>query len=221
MARKAESAASVDVCIINDMSATRTAWHDLAEAWMIFSMEGPVWGTLRRAHAALDDAEIPHAVVGGLAVFLHGHRRMTTDVDVLVRPQDVACVIDALRDAGMERKKGEFIGDEDVRMHLLITGEPEGIDWAKAIHFPDPVDARVVETIDDFPTVVLARILEMKLACGLSNPRRPRDIDDALRLMEVHELDKRFVTRLHPLLRKDFKRLVDVIRRYPGSHGPA
>lgn len=203
------------------MIARRTAWHDLAEAWMIFSQEGPVWGTLRRAHAALQDADIPHAVVGGLAVFLHGHRRMTTDVDLLVRPDDRTPVREALESAGLPLRRGEFIGDEDVRLHLLFTGEPEGIDWAKAIRFPDPSDDRATAEIDGFPTVVLIRLLEMKLACGLSNPRRAQDIADALQLMDIHELDKRFAPRLHPLLRREFKRLIDVIRKYPGTHGPA
>lgn len=54
------------------MAARTSAWHELAGAWKIFSMEGPVWGVLRRALQALGDAEIPCAVVGGLAVFLHG-----------------------------------------------------------------------------------------------------------------------------------------------------
>jgi hypothetical protein len=91
---------------------------------------------------------------------------------------------------------------------------------AKKIKFPDPAADRNVQQIDSFPTVVLVRLLEMKLACGLSNPRRPQDIADALRLMEAHKLDKRFAGRLHPLLRKDYRRLVDVIRTYPRSQGP-
>lgn len=201
------------------MVVRRTAWHDLAEAWLIFSQEGPVWGTLRRAVVALRDAEVPHAVVGGLAVFLHGHRRMTTDVDILVNPENQARVKLALNAAGMPFERGEFYGDQDVRLHLLFTGRPEGIDWATAITFPDPGDIKAAGEIDGFPTVRLLQLLQMKLACGLSNPRRPQDIADALRLMELHKLDKRYAGRLHPLLRAEFKKLVDVIRRYPGSHG--
>lgn len=188
---------------------------------MIFSQEGPVWGTLRRASEALRKAEVAHAVVGGLAVFLHGFRRMTTDVDLLVSPNQRDAIRRALKSAGLPARGGEFVGEADVRLHLLFAGEPEGIDWAKAIRFPDPAEARWVIDIDGLPTVVLVRLIEMKLSCGLSNPRRPQDIADALRLMEVHHLDKRYAARLHPLLRADFKRLVDVIRNYPGSHGPA
>jgi hypothetical protein len=167
---------------------------------LIFSQEGPVWGTLRRSHEALRDAGVPHAVVGGLAVFLHGHRRMTTDVDILVSAPERPAVHRALQSAGLVLRGREFIGDKDVRLHLLLTGQPEGIEWATSIVFPDPADPTCVRAIDGFPTVVLARLLEMKLACGLSNLRRPRDIDDALRLMEVHKLDKRFAGQIHPLL---------------------
>jgi len=197
------------------MVRRNNGWTALAGAWKIFSMEGPVWGTLRRATAALEAAEIPYAVVGGLAVFLHGHRRMTTDVDILVRPADKARVRAALKETGMRYRKGEFIGDEDVRLHLLIAGEPEGLDWAKQIEFPDPGESQTTSTIEGFTAVRLARLVEMKLACGLSNPRRAQDVADVLKLIDLHDLDKRFAAKLHRSLRADFKRLVDITRRYP------
>lgn len=184
---------------------------------MIFSMDGPVWRTLRRATQALDEAGIPYVVIGGLAVFLHGHRRMTTDVDLVVSSVDRATVKDALQAFGLMLRKGEFIGPEDVRVHLAFDDMPAGADWAKSIRFPDPRLAVERSRIKGFATVRLARLIEIKLACGLTNPRRPQDIADVLRLIDVNRLDKRFAGKLHPLLRKEYKRLIDITRRYPAS----
>jgi hypothetical protein len=61
-----------------------------------------LWDTARRAHAALSAAEIPHAIIGGVAVCLHGYRRNTVDVDVLIWPRDSDAVKSTLQDAGFQ-----------------------------------------------------------------------------------------------------------------------
>jgi len=45
---------------------------------------------LQRVVAAFDDAAIPYALCGGLAVAIHGHPRATIDIDFLVREENVA-----------------------------------------------------------------------------------------------------------------------------------
>lgn len=39
---------------------------------------------------ALNDADVPYALCGGMAVVLHGHPRLTRDIDLLVRKQDLS-----------------------------------------------------------------------------------------------------------------------------------
>lgn len=107
----------------------------------------------------------------------------------------------ALTGAGFRVRGGEFLDADRVPLHLLFTGEPQGIDWADKIRFPDPSSAQVCSMIDGIPTVWVARLMEMKLSCGWSNPRRLRDVVDARRLMETHGLDKSFAGKLQPLLR--------------------
>ena len=58
-----------------------------------------LWQAAARCHEVLAAAEIPHAVVGGVAVCLHGYQRNTVDVDVLIRRVDS----DAVR-ASLERE---------------------------------------------------------------------------------------------------------------------
>ena len=54
--------------------------------------------------AALNEAEIRYVVVGGLAVVLHGHARLTADVDLVVdlEPAPAARTIDVLTGLGFK-----------------------------------------------------------------------------------------------------------------------
>ena len=45
-----------------------------------------LWDTAAACHRILDDAGIPHAIVGGVAVCLHGYQRNTVDIDMLEPP---------------------------------------------------------------------------------------------------------------------------------------
>ena len=47
----------------------------------------------------LNSYHIPYALCGGMAVVLHGYPRLTRDIDLLIRPSDLAGARDAL--AGM------------------------------------------------------------------------------------------------------------------------
>ena len=53
--------------------------------------------SLRRLIRRLVKANIPHAVLGGLAVYAHGYRRFTDDVDVLLSREDPCGLLDGLR----------------------------------------------------------------------------------------------------------------------------
>jgi hypothetical protein len=55
---------------------------------------------LHAVTAALEEAGIPYAVCGGLAVTLHGSPRMTKDIDLLVESSDVTRILELLRPLG-------------------------------------------------------------------------------------------------------------------------
>ena len=69
---------------------------------------GPLWDAARRCHEALHQRGLAHAIVGGVAVALHGYRRTTADVDVLIRREDQSAVRQSLEKAG-------FVWDEAAR----------------------------------------------------------------------------------------------------------
>lgn len=51
-----------------------------------------LWELTERVHALLKRKDIDYAIVGGVAVCLHGYRRNTVDLDLLIRPEDTADV---------------------------------------------------------------------------------------------------------------------------------
>jgi len=69
---------------------------------------------------ALNRAEVRYVVVGGLATVLHGHARLTADVDLVVdlAPAEARRAVEALLDLGFEPRlpveAGDF-ADETIR----------------------------------------------------------------------------------------------------------
>ena len=50
--------------------------------------------------ATLNRADVPYALCGGMAVVLHGHPRLTRDIDLLIRKPDLTAAETALAKAG-------------------------------------------------------------------------------------------------------------------------
>ena len=58
--------------------------------------------TMKRAAAALRDADVPHILGGGLAAWARGGPPTEHDVDFFVRAEDAERALEALADAGMK-----------------------------------------------------------------------------------------------------------------------
>jgi hypothetical protein len=157
-----------------------------------------LWDTALECHAALAAAHIPHAIVGGVAVCLHGYRRNTVDLNLLIRPDDRA-------------KAYATFCATSIPVRFLLSGERAGKD--AEIYFPDPDSPGVTVEIEDLAVLDLARLIETKLACGLGSPRRiHRDLADVIELIAVHQLSRSFARHLHKSLRPTFRKLVEQSR---------
>jgi Uncharacterised nucleotidyltransferase len=89
--------------------------------------------TLRRASGALNQANVPFLLGGGLAVWARGGPGTGHDLDLLVRPEDADRALQALVDAGMRAEKPPEgwlykAWDGDVLVDLIFrqVGEPVG-----------------------------------------------------------------------------------------------
>jgi hypothetical protein len=168
-----------------------------------------LWETAARVHGLLTNQGVPHAVVGGVAVCLHGYRRNTVDLDLLVRPGDTAVVRSALEADGIAWSEAthEFRTASGVAVQFVLAGESEGP--RQPAVFPDPADARHVIRVEGLPVLSLAALIQSKLACGLGNLRRThKDFADVVELIAIHGLDKSFARFLHKSVRAEFRELV-------------
>lgn len=94
-------------------------------------------GTLQKLTVPLEQAGVPHELVGGLAVFLHvenadsTHSSLTRDIDVLIRRDDLARVVAIAEGHGFRFRHSAGLdmllyGDTNSArnaVHLLFTGE--------------------------------------------------------------------------------------------------
>jgi hypothetical protein len=92
--------------------------------------------TMKRAAGALRDAEIPHALTGGLAVWARGGAKTEHDVDFLVKEEDAERAQRALADIGMRPEtppEGWLVkawdGDRMVDLIYEPAGGPIDDDW--------------------------------------------------------------------------------------------
>ena len=72
----------------------------LQEGSMHFEQASAVHLALRKITAKLRDLGIPYAVAGGMALFLHGFRRFTEDIDLLVTRESLQRIHEALDGRG-------------------------------------------------------------------------------------------------------------------------
>src|SRR5207244_1767086 len=137
------------------------------------------WTTAVDCHAALSSAGIPHAIVGGVAVCPHGYRRNTVDLDLLVRREDQTKIRTALEADGYtwSAERAEFRAPAGIPVQFLLSGQRAGN--SAEVLLPEPDQPGFTVEIEGLAVLDLARLIEIKLACGLGSPRRThRDLAD-------------------------------------------
>ena len=139
---------------------------------------------------SLDEAGLPWCLVGALALNRHGYRRFTEDIDLLMTREGHTAFKALVLGRGYLEK---FPGSKTLRdtangvtIDFLIAGEFPGDGKPKPVVFPDP--ARVAERVDGLWLLPLPRLLELKLASGMSAPHRIKDLADVLELIRAAHL---------------------------------
>ena len=166
--------------------------------------------TMRRLVRRLEKANIPHAVVGGMAVFIQGYRRTTDDLDILVTREGLAEFRKKFvpkhytPDPKLPRRFTDK--SNDVTVDFLVTGLFPGRGQPGPIAYPDPVTVR--EQIRATYVVNLATLIQLKLAA-----RRHQDFADVVNLIGAHNLDESFQQHLHPTLHRDYIECLEENRR--------
>lgn len=172
-----------------------------------------LWQAAESSHALLDSVGVPHAIVGGVAVCLHGYQRNTIDIDLLVRTGDSEKLREAFASSGWswEADHKQFSNETGAVVQFLIAGERAG--RGAEVRLPDPGDADSVTELEGLPVLNLARLIESKLACGQGDARRMhKDFADVVELIALKQLNSSFERKLHKSVRPAFRELLQNAR---------
>lgn len=168
---------------------------------------------LLRATAALNQAGVTYAVVGGNAVASwvatvdEGAVRNTRDIDLLVRRSDLPAITAALEQAGFVRDEVLDVvmfrdgaeGKPSEAIHLLFAGEKTRPDH----RLPAP-EIRTVTDPANFPVIALESLILMKL---MSNRRKDQvHVQD---LIGVRLIDQSWLPTLPADLADRLKAILD------------
>lgn len=169
--------------------------------------------TARKLAEHLDKHEMEYAIIGGLALNVHGFKRQTVDVDILLTEQNLNNFHAKLKYNGfVPRFRGSRRSFRDpvsnVGVDIITAGQYPGDGKEKSISFPDP--STVSQDIGGLKVVNLATLINLKLASYMSMPQqRMRDRTDVSGLVKFLSIDESFAVNLHKDVVDEFRRIVD------------
>jgi hypothetical protein len=187
-----------------------SVWEAIREGSKFFMKEGDVYETLKALVKRLDEERLDYAVIGAMALAAHGYRRFTEDVDILLTAEGLTRFRERLTGLGYlpafpAAKKTFRDTRTGVKVEVMTTGEFPGDGKPKPVVFPDPAEARVDK--DALWVIGLEKLIELKLASGLSAPHRLKDLADVQELILHLELPLELAQKLDASVRPEFERL--------------
>lgn len=184
-----------------------------AEALRFFNGTGMLNDALDRLVSDLDRKDIDYAVIGALALNQHGFPRLTVDIDILLNEEGLRRFHAELVGLGyrpaFEGARKKFRTSENVPIDVIISGEYPGDGLPKAVVFPEPSTFAV--EIDGVQTISLEKLIELKLASGLSAPHRLKDLADVQELIKIKHFDVSFAEKLDESVRPKFLELTEAV----------
>ena len=183
-----------------------------------FMKKGIVFETMKRLAQRLEDEGIPYAVIGGMALAAHGYVRMTLDVDILLTPQGLARFREKLVGRGYiadfpGAAKSFRDAETNVKVEIITAGEFPGDGLPKPVCFPEPEGQTIKE--DDILAINLEKLIELKLASGLSATHRMRDLADVQDLIIALNLPLELKDELDISVRPEYQRIWEAANKDP------
>lgn len=180
------------------------------EGLRFFLGQGMLNETLRRIVKDLENHEISYNVVGAVALNNYGYRRFTEDINLLLTGEGLEIFRNELVGRGYRPAFGGATRkfrttQENVTIEIITAGEFPGDGKPKPVRFPNPNESAI--EIDGIKTVTLEKLVELKLASGITAPHRLKDLADVQELIKVKNLDAVFAEKLDPFVREKFLEL--------------
>ena len=189
-------------------SANARSIHDLyAEGARYFMGEGKLHGALGELCSDLDRRGIDYMVIGAVALLAYGYPRFTEDIDLVMTAEGLETFHRELVGRGYApafpgARKRLRATRGNVPVEIIVAGEYPGDGKPKPISFPVPAEASV--EIDGVRFVTLEKLIELKLASGMTAPDRLKDLADVQELIKARGLGRDFAERLDPYVREKF-----------------
>ena len=186
------------------------------EARRYFMGEGTLNKTLARLSSDLEERGIDYMVIGAVALLAHGYPRFTEDIDLVMTAEGLAKFHEELIGLGYTpafpgaRKRLRSTLD-NVSIEVMTTGEYPGDGKPKPVSMPEPSEAST--EIDGIRFVTLEKLIELKLASGISAPDRLKDLADVQELIKIRKLGADFALKLDPYVRAKYLELEEAVRR--------
>lgn len=201
----------------------RRFWAGMEETTRFFMGEANVQKALEKLVARLEADRIPYAIVGAMALNEIGYRRATVDVDVLLTPEGLerfkrtSLGRGYLEGApgGLERTPGGFglrDAEHGVDIDVVLTGGYPGDGKPKPVAFPNP--AQEAERGARVALLPPERLIELKLASGMTAPHRLRDLADVQELIRIARLPRELAAELDPYVRAKYLELWEAVREH-------
>jgi len=162
----------------------------------------------------LKEHGIDYMVIGALALFEHGYARLTEDIDLVMTAEGLEVFHRELIGLGylpafQGAKKRLRSTTEGITIEVMITGEYPGDGKPKPVRIPDPAAASI--EIEGVRFVNFEKLIELKLASGMTAPHRLKDLADVQELIKIRNLQKDFAEKLDPYVKNKFLELVESV----------
>ncbi len=194
----------------------RSVQDTYAEGQRYFMGQGSLNNTLTQLTSDLKEQGIDYMVIGAVALLAHGYPRFTEDIDLVLTPEGLELFHRELIGLGYvpafpgARKRLRSTRD-GVTIEVMTTGEYPGDGKPKPVAMPDPALASI--EIDGIKIVTFEKLIELKLASGMTAPHRLKDLADVQELIKIRNLQEDFSECLDPYVREKFLELFEAVEK--------
>lgn len=199
-----------------DLRQGKSVIDRYAEGLRYFMGQGSLNNTLAQITSDLKEHGIDYMVIGAVALLAHGYPRFTEDIDLVLTPEGLEVFHRELIGLGYVpafpgAKKRLRSTKDGVNIEVMTSGEYPGDGKPKPVTMPEPALASI--EIDGMQIVTLEKLIELKLASGMTASDRLKDLADVQELIKIRGLQKDFAERLNPYVRDKFLELIESVAK--------
>jgi len=202
--------------VLGKSSRAHSVVETYQEGLRLFMGQGELNQTLVRLVRNLEQHGIDYMVVDAIALIAHGYKRFTEDIDLVLTQEgletfhrEMIGLGYAPRFPGARKRLRSTV--DGVSIDVITSGEYPGDGKPKPVAVPRPEQAST--RIDGVRIVTLEKLIELKLASGMTAPHRLRDLADVQELIKIRRLPADFAERLDPYVREKYLELWDAVSR--------